>query len=93
MTSSNANNKTYVVLPDGAASAAAPIGIPGDDQFMVNFTWRPGEAPDAGHVGSRTSMKFTRSLYQVDSQGVRAPINTVTACVDGSALYGSSEGK
>eukprot|EP00775_Hariotina_reticulata_P010237 gene10237-10396_t len=86
--SSTADNITSVTE---AAYAAAPISIPAGDQFMVNYTGRPGEAPDASSVGSRTALKFTRSLFQVDSQGVRAPINTVTACVDASALYGSTE--
>eukprot|EP00775_Hariotina_reticulata_P010239 gene10239-10398_t len=74
------------------SAAMTPISMPPDDPFMTNMTAGPNEVPVRSSMGSRTALKFTRSLFQVDSQGVRAPINTVTACVDASAVYGASEG-
>eukprot|EP00879_Flechtneria_rotunda_P006666 GHRR01007006.1.p1 GENE.GHRR01007006.1~~GHRR01007006.1.p1 ORF type:complete len:141 (-),score=37.73 GHRR01007006.1:183-605(-) len=63
---------------------SAPIVIPVGDPLYATFNSDEQPVP----LNSRQSLPYTRSAYIVDNNGTRQQINTVTAFLDASVLYG-----
>ncbi|KAF6254205.1 heme peroxidase [Scenedesmus sp. NREL 46B-D3] len=75
--------------PDSNATtdnSSQPIAVSPGDPWMSNFT----ESGNVSPYGTRSSLRFRRSQFVVDSAGVRQQINSVTGFVDASVVYGSS---
>lgn len=67
--------------PTASSTDAFDINVPAGDAYF-----------DPMNTGDKT-ISLHRSLYTLDSAGVRQQTNTITAYIDGSNVYGSDSGR